>query len=171
MTEDQRFVEGRPDVLVWQTPPLDSAITVTGDVVAHLFASTTGSDADWIVKLIDVYPDSMPSTMMRGYELMVNADIMRGRYWKSWRQPAPIPSNRITPFNVDLHDQTYTFGKGHRVMVQVQNTWFPLYDRNPQTFVPNIFKARASDYRAETHRVFRTAAHASNVEVMVLPRE
>ena len=170
MTEDQRFVEGRPDVLVWQTPPLDSDITITGDIVAHLFASTTGSDADWIVKLIDVYPDSMRSTMMRGYELMVNADIMRGRYWKSFSQPAPIPSGQITPFNVDIHDQTYTFQRGHRIMVQVQSTWFPLYDRNPQTFVPNIFKAKPSDYRAETHRVFRSAAHASNVEVMVLPR-
>jgi hypothetical protein len=169
MTEDQRFVDGRPDVLVWQTAALDSAITITGDIVAHLFASTTGSDADWIVKLIDVYPDSLPSTMMRGYELIVNADIMRGRYWKSWEHATPIPSNQITQFTVDLHDQTYTFEKGHRIMVQVQSTWFPLYDRNPQTFVPNIFKAKPSDYRAATHRVYRAAGHASNVEVRVIP--
>ncbi|HEX6560347.1 MAG TPA: CocE/NonD family hydrolase [Longimicrobiales bacterium] len=169
LTEDQRFVEGRPDVLVWQTAPLTEPVTIAGNVMAHLFASTTGSDADWVVKLIDVYPDTAAALPMRGYQLMVNSEIMRGRYWKSFSTATPIPRNTIERFNVDLHDQAYTFQSGHRIMVQVQSTWFPLYDRNPQTFVPNIFKARAGDYRAQTHRIYRTAARASNVEVMVLP--
>jgi len=168
LTEDQRFVEGRPDVLVWQTPALTGDVTIAGDVIAHLFASTTGSDADWVVKLIDVYPDTVQPLPMRGYELMVNSEIMRGRYAHGFSGPAPIPPNTVTSFTVDLHQQLYTFQRGHRIMVQVQSTWFPLYDRNPQTFVENIFKARAEDYRAQTHRVFRTAAQASNVAVLLL---
>jgi len=169
-TEDQRFVDGRSDVLTWQTAPLADEVTVAGNIVAHLYASTTGSDADWVVKLIDVYPDTIPDRpTMGGYELMVTAEIMRGRYRTSWERPEPIPANQVVPFTVDLHQQAYTFRKGHRIMVQVQSTWFPLYDRNPQTFVPNIFKARAADYRAQTHRVYRTAHYSSNVEIDVLP--
>ena len=169
MTEDQRFVEGRPDILVWQTSPLDRDLTIAGDVTAHLFASTTGSDLDWVAKLIDVYPDSIEGPVqMRGYELMVAGDIMRGRYWKGFQVATPIPPETPVEFTVDLHQLAYTFQRGHRVMVQVQSTWFPLYDRNPQTFVPNIFKAAATDYRAQTHRVLRTQTHPSNVEVTVL---
>jgi putative CocE/NonD family hydrolase len=145
-------------------------MTVAGDVIAHLYASTTGSDADWVVKLIDVYPDSVTARpAMSGYELMVTADIMRGRYRTSFQHPAPIPPNTVLPYTVDLHQQSYTFRRGHRIMVQVQSSWFPLYDRNPQTFVPNIFRAQAADYRARTHRVYRTATSPSNVEVDVLP--
>jgi hypothetical protein len=169
-TEDQRFVDGRPDVLTWQTGPLAEDVTVAGNVVAHLFASTTGSDADWVVKLIDVYPDTVPGRQeMQGYQLMVTGEIMRGRYRNSWERPAAIPPNTVQPFTVDLHQQAYTFKRGHRIMVQVQSTWFPLYDRNPQTFVPNIFQARAADYRAQVHRVYRTARFPSNVEIDVLP--
>ncbi len=169
-TEDQRFVDGRPDVLTWQTAPLAKAVTVAGDVVAHLYAATTGSDADWAVKLIDVYPDTVPDRpQMGGYELMVTGDIMRGRYRTSWEHPAPIPANQVAPYTVDLRQLVYTFRPGHRIMVQVQSTWFPLYDRNPQTFVPNIFKARAQDYHARVHRVYRTAQYPSNVEIDVLP--
>ncbi len=169
-TEDQRFVDGRPDVLTWQTGPLEADVTVAGNVVAYLFASTTGSDADWVVKLIDVYPDTMPDRPeMQGYELMVTGDIMRGRYRKSFERPEAIPPNQVAAFTVDLHQQAYTFRKGHRIMVQVQSTWFPLYDRNPQTFVPNIFRARAADYVARTHRVYRTARYPSSVEVDILP--
>ncbi|HWC73732.1 MAG TPA: CocE/NonD family hydrolase [Gemmatimonadales bacterium] len=168
-TEDQRFVDGRPDVLTWQTPPLTDSVIVAGNVVAKLFAATTGSDADWVVKLIDVYPDSVPGRPdFGGYELMITGDIMRGRYYKSWETPAAIPASQVTPFTVDLHQQSYTFRRGHRIMVQVQSTWFPLYDKNPQTFVPNIFKAGASDYKAQTHRVYRTAQNPSHVEVDVL---
>jgi len=168
-TEDQRFVDGRPDVLTWQTAPLTEDVTVAGNIVAHLFAATTGSDADWVVKLIDVYPDTIPDRpAMGGYELMVTGDIMRGRYRSSWEHPQAIPPNQVVPFTVDLHQEAYTFKKGHRIMVQVQSTWFPLYDRNPQTFVANIFKATAADYRAATHRVYRTARYPSNVAVDVL---
>ena len=178
MTEDQRFVDGRPDVRTWKTAPLEADVTIAGDVVAHLFASTTGSDADWVVKLIDVYPEEAGTpgdtaavdAGMAGYELMVAGDIMRGRYRTSWEAPAPIRSGAVEPYTVDLHHQLYTFRRGHRIMVQVQSTWFPLYDRNPQTFVPNIFLAPASAYRAETERIYRTAAQPSHVEVMVVPR-
>ncbi len=169
MTEDQRFVDGRPDVLMWQTPPLERDVTIAGAVRAQLFGSTTGSDVDWVVKLIDVYPDSAAGPVqMRGYELMIAGDVMRGRYWKGFEQATPVPKNAIVEFHVDLHQLAYTFQKGHRIMVQVQSTWFPLYDRNPQTFTANIFKAAAGDYRAQTHRVARSASHPSNVEVSVL---
>jgi putative CocE/NonD family hydrolase len=170
MTEDQRFVDGRPDVLVWQTEPLDRDVSIAGDVRALLYASTTGTDADWVVKLIDVYPDTVPERpRMGGYELMVAGDVMRGRYRRSFEHAEPIPANTVLPFTVDLHQQAYTFRRGHRIMVQVQSTWFPLYDRNPQTFVPNIFRAAAGDYRARTHRIVRSAAQPSHVQVMVLP--
>ena len=169
MTEDQRFVDGRPDVLVWQTEPLARDLVIAGDVRARLWASTTGSDADWVVKLIDVYPDTVPGRpRMGGYELMVAGDVMRGRYRRSFARAEPITPNRVLAYEVDLHQQAYTFRRGHRVMVQVQSTWFPLYDRNPQTFVPNIFHASAADYRARTHRIARDVAHPSHVEVSVL---
>ena len=170
MTEDQRLVEGRPDVLAWQTEPLQQDVAIAGDITAKLFASTTGSDADWVVKLIDVYPDSGQERLgLRGYELMVAGDILRGRYRKSFEKAEPIPANTVVPFTVDLHQQAYTFKRGHRIMVQVQSTWFPLYDRNPQTFVPNIFKAKAADYRAQTHRIYRTGLYPTHIQLPVLP--
>jgi hypothetical protein len=168
-TQDQRFVQGRPDVLTWESSPLSEDVTIAGDVVAHIVASTTGQDADWVVKLIDVFPDSVPTQWeWGGYQLMVAHEIMRGRYREGFTTPRPIPSNTPLPFTVDLHQQTYTFAKGHRMMVQVQSTWFPLYDRNPQTWVPNIFQAKASDFKAETHRVWHTSDQASYVAVTVL---
>ena len=170
LVRDQRFVDGRPDVLTWQTAPLAADVTIAGDIGATLFASTTGTDADWVVKLIDVYPDSgVARPAMRGYELMVASEILRGRYRTSFAKPGPIAANTVLPFTVDLHSQAYTFRAGHRIMVQVQSTWFPLYDRNPQTFVPNIFLAKATDYRAQTHSVHRSARSPSHVDVMVLP--
>ncbi len=170
-TEDQRFVDGRPDVLTYRTEPLEADVTIAGDVVARLVAATTGRDADWVVKLIDVFPDSVPGDWkMGGYQLMVAHDIMRGRYRKSFTTPEPIQPNTPTPFTVDLHQQAYTFKAGHRIMVQVQSTWFPLYDRNPQTWVPNIFKARAVDFQAKTHRVWHTASNPSRIDISVLPR-
>ncbi len=170
MTEDQRFVQGRPDVLTWESEPLTEDVVLVGPVTARLFAATTGSDADWVVKLIDVYPDSGVARAMRGYQLMVAGEILRGRYRRSFERPAPIPPNLVERYSVDLHPQFHTFQRGHRIQVQVQSTWFPLYDRNPQTWVPNIFEAPASAYRARTHRIFRTARQPSHLEVMVLPR-
>jgi uncharacterized protein len=170
LERDQRFVDNRPDVLTWKSEPLTEDLTIAGDVVAHLYASTTGTDADWVVKLIDVYPDSVADRPeLGGYELMVNADIMRGRYWKGFTTATPVPANTVTNFNVDMHEQLYRFLKGHRVMVQVQSTWFPLYDRNPQTFVPNIFHAKPSDFRAQQHRVWHTAKYPSHISVLTLP--
>jgi putative CocE/NonD family hydrolase len=170
LVQDQRFVDNRPDVVTWTSEPLDKDLTIAGDVVAHLFASTTGTDADWVVKLIDVFPDSVADRpAMGGYQLIVNADILRGRYWKGFARATPIPANTVTPFTVDLHGQLYRFRKGHRVMVQVQSTWFPLYDRNPQRFVPNVFAAKAEDYRAQVHRVWHTAKYPSHISISVMP--
>jgi hypothetical protein len=170
MTEDQRFVQDRPDVRSWETEPLAEDVVLAGPVTARLFAATTGSDADWVVKLVDVYPDSGVAVAMRGYQLMVAGEILRGRYRRSFERPEPVPPNVVERYTVDLHPQFHTFRKGHRIQVQIQSTWFPLYDRNPQTYVPNIFEAPASAYRARAHRIIRTAAQPSRVDVLVLPR-
>ena len=169
LAADQRFVDGRPDVATWVGDPLAADVVVAGNVAAHLLAATTGSDADWVVKLIDEYPDIVPADeKMGGYELMVSSDIMRGRYRKSFERPEPITPNAVLEYTVDLHQQAYRFLKGHRMMVQIQSTWFPLYDRNPQTFVPNIFHAKPADFKAETHRVWHTPERASYVSVTVV---
>ncbi len=170
LVQDQRFLDGRPDVVTWTSEPLAQDLVVAGDVVAHLVASTTGTDADWVVKLIDAWPDSAPEDpRMAGYRLMVGADVLRGRYWKGFERATPIPANVPTPFTVDLHDRLHRFRKGHRLVVQVQSSWFPLYDRNPQVFVPNIFAAAPADYRAQEHRVWHAAGRASYLELPVLP--
>ncbi len=170
MVEDQRLVHNRPDVLSWETEPLTEGVTIAGDLTARLFASTTGEDADWIVKLIDVYPDSArrQAAEMGGFQLMVAGEILRGRYRDSWSQPTPLVPNRVTPFSIDLRGQSYTFKPGHRIMVQVQSTWFPVYDRNPQTWVPNIFTAPLASFRAQTHRVYRSGRYPSHLELPVL---
>ncbi|MFN8647765.1 MAG: CocE/NonD family hydrolase [Gemmatimonadales bacterium] len=168
MVQDQRFLDGRRDVARWISAPLTEDVVIAGQVTAHLVASTTGTDADWVVKLLDVYPDTLPDTpALADYQLMVSGDILRGRYWRGFEAATPIPAGTPTPFTVDLHQQLYRFRKGHRVMVQVQSSWFPLYDRNPQRFVPNIFQATAADFQAQEHRVWA----GSYVEVGVeLPR-
>ena len=169
-TEDQRFVDGRPDVLTWVSETLDHDLTLAGNVSGKIVASTTGRDADWVVKLIDVFPDSVPQHWeWGGYELMVAHEIMRGRYRKDFSAPEPLPPNTPLDFTVDLHQQNYTFQRGHRLMVQIQSTWFPLYDRNPQSWVPNIFRARPQDFRVATHRIWHTPARSSRVEMDVLP--
>jgi uncharacterized protein len=167
---DQRFVEGRPDVLTWSTEPLTEDVVIAGPLSAKLFASTTGTDADWVVKLIDVYPDTAEGDRrMGGYELMVAGEIMRGRYRQSYERPQPIAANHVAEYTVQIPPQTYRFQRGHRIMVQVQSTWFPLYDRNPQTFVPNIFKAAPVDYKARTHRIWRSTKSPSHVVLPVIP--
>ena len=168
LLQDQRFVQSRPDVLSWETEPLGEDVVVRGDIVAHLFAATTGSDADWIVKLIDVYPDDHPTDpTLGGYQLMVANDVFRGRFRNGFERPEPIVPNAVVEYVVDLHTQDYRFLRGHRIMVQVQSTWFPIIDRNPQTYVPNIFLAKDSDYRKATHRIYRSARYPSRVTLAV----
>ncbi len=169
LVEDQRFVDDRGDVLSWEGPLLADDVTIAGEVVAHLFASTTGTDADWVVKLIDVYPEKNPEDPeLAGYQLMVSSEVFRGRYRGGFERPAPVPAGEVQDYTFSLHSQNYTFLKGHRLMVQVQSTWFPLIDRNPQTFVPNIFAAKAEDFRKAVHRVHRSARHPSHVEIPVV---
>jgi hypothetical protein len=156
-------------VLTWQTEDLVEDMTLAGQVTAKLFAATTGSDSDWVVKLIDVYPQKyVPDWKLSGYELMTAEEIFRGRYRRSFERPEAITPNEITPFTIDLHTANHVFKKEHRVMVQVQSTWFPLYDRNPQKFVPNIFEAKESDYQKTTQRIYRSARYPSRVEISVL---
>jgi uncharacterized protein len=169
LVEDQRFVDQRADVLAWESEPLEADLTIAGEVTARLFASTTGSDADWIVKLIDVYPEHNPRNWeLAGYQLMVSNEVFRGRYRKSFEKPEPITPGAVLEYAFSLHTQNYTFRKGHRLMVQVQSTWFPLIDRNPQTFVPNIFEAKESDFRPATHRIYRSPKYPSHVSIPVV---
>jgi putative CocE/NonD family hydrolase len=170
LTEDQRFVDNRPDVATWQTPALDSDIIVTGDVVATLFAATSGSDADWIVKLIDVYPDEYPQDQkMGGYELMVSNEVFRGRFRKSFETPEAITPNQVEAYTIDLHGLDHVFKKGHKIMVQVQSTWFPIIDRNPQKYVPNIFNATEGDFQKAEQKIYRSAAFPSHIALPVMP--
>jgi putative CocE/NonD family hydrolase len=169
LMDDQRFLKDRTDVKSWQTEPLSDDVVIAGNITAHLFASTTGSDADWIVKLIDVYPEqNADDATMNGYELMVANDVFRGRFRNGFVKPQAIVPNHVDEYKVDLHTQDYRFKKGHRIMVQVQSSWFPLIDRNPQTFVTNIFDARDGDFAAQTHRVFRSTDASTYVEVSVV---
>lgn len=168
LLEDQRFVENRPDVLTWETDPLKEDTIVTGNISAHLFASTSGTDSDWIVKLIDVYPENYPKDpKMGGYELMIAGEILRGRFRSSFIKPKPIPANQVNEYVIDLHTNDHAFLKGHRIMVQVQSSWFPIIDRNPQRFVANIFLAQESDFQRATQRVFRSGGYSSYIAVPI----
>ena len=170
LVQDQRFADNRADVLTWQTDELQDDLTLAGQVTAKLFASTTGSDADWIVKLIDVYPEKVPQNWkLSGYELMIADEVFRGRFRNSFEKPEPLAPGAVTPFTIDLHTANHVFKKGHRIMVQVQSTWFPVIDRNPQRFVPNIFEAQESDYQGATQRIYRSRRYPSGLEVSVLP--
>ncbi len=169
LVQDQRFLQGRNDVLIWQTDVLDQDLTIDGDVVAHLFASTTGTDSDWVVKLIDVYPDLYPEdNTMTGFQLMNVDEIFRGRFRQSFEEPAAIVPNQVNEYVIDLHANNHCFRKGHRVMVQVQSSRFPLYDRNPQKFVENIFSARPDDYQIATQRIYESARYPSHVTLPVM---
>jgi uncharacterized protein len=169
LVEDQRFVYLRPDVVAWQTDALQRDVTVTGNIVAHLYASTTGTDSDWIVKLIDVYPEEGPKPLtMEGYQLMIADEVFRGRFRKSFEKPIPAVPNQVTEYTIGLHTNDHCFLKGHRIMVQVQSTWFPVIDRNPQKFVPNIFKASPKDFQKATQRIYQSKRYPSNVEVPVV---
>ena len=181
LVQDQRFVNHRPDVLTWQTDPLKEDVTVTGDIIADLFASTTGSDSDWVVKLIDVYPDdyqkitedeagSGAGPVLNGYQLMIADDILRGRYRNSLETPEAITPDKVTEYKIDLHPNDHVFLKGHRIMVQVQSTWFPVYDRNPQKFVENIYKATDADYVKATQKIYRSKDAPSSIVLPVVAK-
>jgi putative CocE/NonD family hydrolase len=168
--DDQRQAASRPDVLVYETEPLAAPLRVAGEPWARLFASTTGSDADWVVKLIDVWPSQYaPDARMGGYQQMISADIFRGRFREDFAKSKAIEPNRVLEYRIRLPQANHTFLPGHRVMVQIQSSWFPLYDRNPQSFVPNIMFAPPESYIKATHRVWRSAEQASAIELPVIP--
>ncbi|MHA7057978.1 CocE/NonD family hydrolase [Aquimarina sp. M1] len=165
MTDDQRFAARRPDVLVYETSVLTEDMTLSGEVLAKLQVATTGTAADWAVKLIDVYPTDAEDTeetqkylKMSNYHMMVRSEVLRGRFRNSFSTPEPFVSNQKTAVNIKLQDVHHTFKKGHKIQIQVQSTWFPFIDINPQTFVPNIFKAKASDFKKQTHRVYEDSS-------------
>jgi len=167
LVEDQRFVSGRKDLANFSTAALDHDVTVTGDVMADLFAATTGTDADWVVKLIDVYPDDAPAPMA-GYQLMIADEIFRGRYRRSFEHPEAVKPGEVNEYKWSLHGADHTFLKGHRIMVEVQSSWFPLYDRNPQTYVENIMTAPAESYKAETVSIYGSPKYPSHIELPVM---
>lgn len=176
MIEDQRFAARRPDVLAYQTDVLEEDLTIAGPLTAELIVATSGTDSDWVVKVIDVFPADMEDpedlpdgVRMGGYQMMVRGEVFRGRFRNSYEFPEPFVPGEPTKVNFELWDVLHTFKKGHRVMIQVQSTWFPLVDRNPQKFVDNIFEADESDFIKATHRVFRSADHSTSVRVGVLP--
>ena len=167
---DQRFVDHRPDVLSFESAPLESDLRVTGELAAELFASTSGTDSDFVVKLIDVFPENADSSKsLGGYELPVAMEIRRGRYNKSYEHPTPLEAGKPTEFAIPLRDHDHVFLKGHRIMVQVQSTWFPVIDRNPQKFVPSIATAKLSDYMQATQRVYCSSRLPSHIVLPVVP--
>jgi putative CocE/NonD family hydrolase len=186
MVADQRFAATRPDVLVYVTEPLEEDLTLAGPVSPRLFVATTGTDSDWVVKLIDVSPPERrtpappaaeaarskdvgpPTVRLAGYQQLVRGEPFRGKYRRSFEKPEPFVPGRVEAVNFTMPDVNHTFRRGHRVMVQVQSSWFPLVDRNPQTFV-NIPTARPEDFKAATQRVRRSKSQPSGVEVLVLP--
>ena len=169
LVDDQRHAGSRPDVLVYSTAPLKTPVRIAGEPIAHLYASTSGTDSDWVVKLIDVWPDETPDRpALGGYQQMLSADIFRGRYRADPSNPQPLTPDRPLEYEIRLPNANHTFLPGHRIMVQIQSTWFPLYDRNPQRFVPNIFIAPPDSYVKATQRIWRTAAGASAIEMPVI---
>ncbi len=181
---DQRFVDRRPDVLSFESTPLDHDVTVTGPVAAKLFASTSGTDSDFIVKLIDVYPENAQKNSwsadegpkpgqyaqsLNGYELPIAMEVRRGRYLASYEKPQPLTPNQPAEWNIPLRDHDHVFLKGHRIMVQIQSTWFPVIDRNPQKFVPSIYKAAAEDFMSATQRIYCSADMPSHLTLPIIP--
>nr|MBI1229681.1 CocE/NonD family hydrolase [Cytophagales bacterium] len=175
MADDQRFAARRPDVLVFETSPLDEDVTLAGEIMAKLFVSTSETDSDWVVKLIDVFPGDTPNhpyvqegNDMGNYHLMVRSEAMRGRYRESFSSPIPFVPGEVTKVDFRLQDVLHTFKKGHKIQIQIQSTWFPLIDRNPQKYVENIFKAADDDFTKATHRVYHSVMYPSSIEVQRL---
>ncbi|EON79465.1 Glutaryl-7-ACA acylase [Lunatimonas lonarensis] len=178
MADDQRFAARRPDVLVFETDVLDEDITLGGEIMARLRVSTSETDADWIVKLVDVFPGDTPNhdyvqegMDMGNYHLKVRSEVIRGRYRESFSDPKPFVPHEVTEVDFRLQDVLHTFKKGHKIQIQIQSTWFPLIDRNPQRYVENIFKAADSDFVKATHRVYHSISHPTHLEVQVLERK
>lgn len=166
---DQRFANDRPDVFTWSTDVLNEDVAVSGKIVANLFASTTGTDSDWVVKLIDVYPENFTQDpTMSGYQLMIAGDVLRGRFRNSLESPEPIKPNAIVPYKIGFPANDHVFKRGHKIMVQVQSSWFPVIDRNPQKFVPNIFLAKEADFQKATQRIYRSGQQASYIALPVM---
>lgn len=169
LVSDQRAVASRTDVLSYTSEVLQAPLQISGAPMVNLYASTSGTDADWVVKVIDVYPDEVPSQPeMGGYQLPIAMDIFRGRYRDSLETPAPIPANKVERYRFALPNANHVFLPGHRIMVQIQSSWFPLYERNPQTYVPNIFYAKPGDYRKATQRIYHAAGEVSAVELPIV---
>jgi putative CocE/NonD family hydrolase len=174
MTDDQRFTSKRPDVMVYQGEVLTEDITLTGPITAELFVSTTGTDADYVVKLIDVFPedtiapeDQKLDMPLGGYQMLVRGEIFRGKYRDGFENPVPFKPKQITKVTFDLPDVAHTFKKGHRIMVQIQNSWFPLADSNPQKFT-DIYKCTNADFQKAIHRIYFDKKNCSNIKVHVL---
>jgi uncharacterized protein len=177
MVEDQRFAARRPDVLVYQTEPLQRDVLIAGPIIADLRVSTTGTDSDWIVKLVDVYPPDAkndsprgPQVKMGAYQMLVAGEVMRGKFRNSFAKPEPMVPGRITKVAFDLRDKYHRFRKGHRIMVQIQSTWFPVIGRNPQKFV-DIYNATQADFQKATQRVYRSPRRASHLKLRVIPTD
>ena len=167
--EDQRFIYTRPDVVSFTSDSLTEDMIVAGKITAHVFASTTGTDADWIVKLIDIYPDvDQKNLLMSQYQLPVALEVFRGRFRKSFEKPEALVPNKPEEFVIDLHEINHAFKKGHHLMIQIQSTWFPLIDRNPQKFVPNIFEAKESDFIKATHTIYFSSQYPTHIELPVI---
>jgi putative CocE/NonD family hydrolase len=170
LVDDQREASGRTDVLAYASAPLTTPLKISGQPIAHLLASTSGTDSDWVVKLIDVYPDEVATQPeMGGYQLMISADIFRGRYRESFESAKAIEADKPLPYRIVLPTANHVFLPGHRIMVQIQSSWFPLYDRNPQTFVPNIFWAKPVDYRKATQRIYHAPNQSSFIDLPIVP--
>ena len=175
MVDDQRFASRRPDVLVYETAILEEDLTLAGPLLAHLMVSITGGDADWIVKLIDVYPPEFPNNpttrkgmQMGEYQQMVRSEVIRGRFRNSYEKPTPFVPGNIEKVNLELLDVLHCFKKGHKIMIQIQSTWFPLVDLNPQKYVDNIYNAGADDFIKASHRVYHQPGKESYIELGVL---
>ena len=174
MTDDQRFAARRPDVMVYESEILTEDVNIAGAITPELFVSTTGTDADYVVKLIDVFPDSTKyypqnkkGVPMSGYQMMVRGDIIRGRFRNSFEKPEPFVPGEVTEVEFEMPGLVHTFKKGHKIMVQVQNSWFPLVDRNPQKFV-DIYECGKEDFQKATHRIYFMKGMESGVKVLVL---
>ena len=169
--DDQREASKRTNVLTFVSDALTTPLKISGQPIANLVASTSGTDSDWVVKVIDVYPDEVAGQpSMGGYQLMVSADIFRGRYRESLETPKAIVAGAPLLYRFALPTANHVFGPGHRIMVQVQSSWFPLYDRNPQTFVPNVFWAKPADYRKAVQRIYHAPNQASFIELPLVGR-